>query len=61
MIAAADAADMMVVPGLRRTGIVFIAEDLRPVFAQLTIHCRLRATELGDAVTKRGEHSVVIA
>jgi hypothetical protein len=33
MIAAADASDMMVMSGLRRTGIVFIANDLRSVFA----------------------------
>jgi len=49
----ADTADVMMMPRLWRTGIVFIADDLGAVFAELAVHRRLAFAELTNPVAKR--------
>src|ERR1051325_7388439 len=57
----AGAADMMMMPLLRRAGLDLVAEDPGAVFAELAIHGRVAAVELGDAVEKRIDHRLVVA
>jgi len=61
MIFGADAADMMMMPGLRNSRILLIADDLRSVFAELTIHRGLTFAELRDALGERIEHPLMVA
>ena len=61
MVIGADTPDMMVVPGLRHSDIALIADDLRSVFAELTIHRGLAFAELGDPLAERVEHRVMVA
>src|SRR5262249_33645878 len=61
VLTGADATDMMVMPGLRRTCIVLVTDDMRPVFAELAIYCWLPAAKLCDAVAKGVEHTFVVA
>src|SRR5215831_15487073 len=56
-----DPADVMMVPRLRRTCLVLVADDLRPVLAQLAIHRRLTLAKLGDPFAERLEYPLVIA
>src|SRR5258708_33874176 len=57
----ADAADVVVVGGLRRAGFVLVADDLGAVLAELTVHARLAVDDLADAIGKAVEHEVVVA
>ena len=58
VVTGADAAHMMMMPGLRRARLIFVADDLRAVLAELAIHRRLAVVELGDAVDESVEHPV---
>src|SRR5258708_12901272 len=53
---AADAADMVMMTGLRRADLGGVADDLRAIFAELAIHRRIADTDLLDALGKAVEH-----
>src|SRR5690348_12727141 len=57
----ADAADVMVVAGLRRAGVVLVADDLGAVLAELAVHAGLAIDDLADTVGKAVEHKSVVA
>lgn len=64
MIASAavvDPADMMVVAGLRRAGIVLVADDLGAVLAELAVHRRLVFAQFLDPLAKGVEHRRMVA
>src|SRR5260221_13291547 len=56
-----DAADVVMMPRLRGTGIVLVADDLGAVFAELAVHCRLAFAQLANPVAKRVEHALMVA
>src|SRR4029077_6878010 len=59
MIGGGDAAHVMMVPGLGCAGIVLVADDLRPILAELAIHRRLAIPEFSDTISESAEHSLV--
>ena len=57
----ADAADMVVMPLLRRAGRGFVADHLRPVFAEAAIPPGLAVRDLADAVGEAVQHEIMIS
>src|SRR5712691_5238139 len=58
---AADAADMVMVTGLRCADLAGVADDLGAVFAELAIHRRGADADLLDALGEGVEHQRMIA
>src|SRR5580698_3815877 len=54
-------ADMMVMRLLRRAGIGFVADDLRAVLAELTVHRRAAVRDFADALDKGVEQQRMVA
>src|SRR5437868_1705895 len=56
----ADAADMVMMPGLGRAELAAVADDLRAVLAELAIHYRIADTDLLDTLGEGVEHQRMI-
>ena len=54
-------AHVMMMRLLGRTGIGFVADDLRAVLAELAVHSRIAACDLSDALNKGVEQQRVIS
>src|SRR5271156_2718707 len=61
VIVGADAADVVMMPGLGRSDLVGIAEDLRAVLAELAIHDGVARADLLDAVGEGVEDAGMVA
>src|SRR4051794_17149684 len=58
---AANAADMVVMAGLRRTELAGVTDDLRAIFAELAVHRRIAAANFLDALGEGIEHERMVA
>src|SRR5262245_7502109 len=56
-----DAANMVMMPLLRRARGELMADDLRAVLAEAAIHRRLAIDNLGDAIDQAIEHQRMVA